>query len=102
MFFDAVISLGLLGAMAAILVVARGGLSRVERASEDRREAIRLAEAYLIQHANGSAPATQPSNQFIVEPLPTAAPPGFTWVNVRVTINNHTGELAGLVRKESR
>lgn len=102
MFFDAVISLGLLGAMAAILVIARGGLSKVMHASEDRREAVRLAETYLIEHAAGRSPTTHPAENVAVEDLPTAAPAGFKWVNVRVIVNGHAGELAGLVRKDAR
>ncbi|HEX8325026.1 MAG TPA: hypothetical protein VF595_14070 [Tepidisphaeraceae bacterium] len=103
LFLDAIVALGLLTAVAMLLVTARSASTRVMRQTDDHRAAVRVAERVLINlaPANPAAPTTRPTTERAsaeVVDLPTTAPAGWKWVGVRASVNGRTGEVVGLVR----
>ena len=96
-FVDAIVALGLLTAVALVLLVARSGSDRVSQHVGDARAAVRVAECTLIDAA---AATTRPAGEVDVKviDLPTTAPAGWKWVRVRAVVNGRAGEVVGLVR----
>ena len=99
MIIDAIVALGLIAAIAFTLIVTKAGVARLNNALADRRAATRTAERYLIEENAGDL--TNADLNIHVTDLDTAAPAGFRWVWVDVTINGRHSGLAGLLRRKS-
>jgi hypothetical protein len=103
LFLDAIVALGLLTAVAMLLVTARSASMRLMRQTDDHRAAVRAAERVLIDLASESpgTPTTRPTTASAsagVVDLPTTAPAGWKWVGVRASVKGRAGEVVGLVR----
>jgi type II secretory pathway pseudopilin PulG len=113
---DAIMAMAIVAILLTVLTVA---VSRQRRGSErlaDSRAAVRLAEETITALQTGAAPPTPPSGVTVqVRPLATQpattqsaatqpalqAPSGSTWVEVLVTYNGRSGNLAGIVRADA-
>src|SRR5687768_11833836 len=96
---DAVMGLGIIAVLAAVLVLS---LNRRQRAGErlsDTRGAAWAAEQALVQMQAGETSVAVEGSSIAVEPLPDdpIVPAGYAWVRVRSERNGRSAMLTALV-----